>query len=147
MNFLCCALAPVCVPSARHNFCIRRFQMDHVIYDVMLNQTVRDCHSRPCASRRQLMFFLQDIANNNNKYVLQPCNALSLPTHGRYYMIQLLQDDENSELFYVFKRWGRVGYAGAAARQDLKQYDCREQGTLHLTPRPFSCILMRHLQP
>ena len=40
-----------------------------------------------------------DLKNNNNKY----------------YIIQLLQSDNNANLFYVFNRWGRVGVDGQIA--------------------------------
>ena len=49
-------------------------------------------------------------------------------TQHRYYLIQLLQDDGNTELFHVFKRWGRVGYSGGAARQSIDQFDSAEEG-------------------
>jgi predicted DNA-binding WGR domain protein len=47
----------------------------------------------------------------------------------RYYLIQLLQDNEHAtSLFHVFKRWGRVGYSGGAARQSLEQHHSADSG-------------------
>ena len=53
-------------------------------------------------------------------------------TQHRYYLIQLLQDDDNPELLHVFKRWGRVGYSGGAARQSIDKFDSAQQGALLL---------------
>jgi hypothetical protein len=103
-----------------------RFQVDNVVYDVMLNQTVRCAHPLPSAlAYVSTGHFQQQQQVRCMQHLLM---MLSLVTSTRYYLIQLLQDDQNPELFYVFKRWGRVGYCGGASRQSAEQYDSAEQG-------------------
>ena len=102
-----------------------RFQTGEVVYDVMLNQTVS---LRPCST----------LAANSSLRTLQTTTTSTCSSRGarcvqtltrsRYYLIQLLQNDDNPALFHVFKRWGRVGYSGGAARQDLKQHESAEEG-------------------
>jgi hypothetical protein len=50
--------------------------------------------------------------------------------------MQLLQDDnqdiENGLMFFhVFKRWGRVGYAGGSSHQSLQRFDSADEGISH----------------
>ncbi len=148
-----CLLVHACVSAetvfkCAHNFRCR-FQNDQgVNYDVMLNQTVS---ARVCPLLLPLALPLsactlicpQDIANNNNKRVLRVMAVQTLKlTTCRYYLIQLLQDDANSELFHVFKRWGRVGYSGGASRQSLEQYDSQAQGVVLRVSRSIIYCLM-----
>ncbi len=44
--------------------------------------------------------------------------------------MQLIQDDDDACLFYIFTRWGRVGYSGGAARQKLCKHHSAEEGIL-----------------
>jgi len=48
-----------------------------------------------------------DLKNNNNKY----------------YIIQLLQHDNNISQYYVWNRWGRVGYDGQSASFPAYSFD------------------------
>ena len=120
----------------------------------MLNQTVSCTRlpalapSCPLPLSACTLICPQDIANNNNKHVLRAMAVHTLKlTTCRYYLIQLLQDDANSELFHLFKRWGRVGYSGGASRQSLEQYDSQAQGVVLRVSRGVLLCLMSHTQP